>query len=290
MTTNDVPPPPALPELPSGAEPAPRWPAWYGTAAFLSALVFVALTIAIAAATFGALGGDTDGPTPGLTLVGTFIQDAAFVASALAFASLTARPRLWHFGLRRAPLWPTVGWTAVAVVGFYALAATYTALVEPGGEQTVVEDLGADRGGVLLVASVLLVVGVAPVVEEFFFRGFFYGALRSRFGVWSAAALNGLLFGAIHYSGPDTLSILPPLAFLGFAFCLLYERTGTLYAPIAFHALNNAIAFSAQVDGDGRALGIVVGTLTIGACLAAGRAQRARAPLPFGARGWAGLR
>ena len=288
--TGEVAPLPERPELPAGAEPVPRWPAWYGMAAFLSALVFVALAVAVAAVVFGAAGGDTEGPTPGLTLVGTFIQDAAFIASALAFASLRARPRPWHFGLRRAPLWPTVGWTVLAIVAFYALAAAYTALVEPSGEQTVVEDLGADRGGLLLVASVLLVVGAAPVIEEFFFRGFFYGALRTRFGVWSAAALDGILFGAIHYSGPDTLSILPPLALLGVAFCLLYERTGTLYAPIAFHALNNAIAFSAQVDGDGRALGLVVGTLTIGACLAAGRAQRSRAPLPFGARGWAGTR
>ena len=281
-------PPPVPPELPAGAEAPPRWPAWYSAAAFLSALVVTALVVAIAAAVFAALGGDTDGPTPGLTLFGTLVQDAAFIASGLAFASLKTRPRLWHFGLRRAPLWRTIGWTVVAIVAFYAVAAAYTALAEPTGEQTVVEDLGADRGGLLLLGGVVLVVGVAPVVEEFFFRGFFYGALRTRYGVWLAALLNGLLFGAIHYSGPDTLSILPPLAFLGIAFCLLYERTGTLYAPIAFHALNNTIAFSVQVEGDGRLLAIAVGTATIGGCALAGRAQRRRAPLPFGTRGWAG--
>ena len=283
-------PPPDPPELPPGADPPPGWPAWYAPVAFIATLVFVAIAVAVIATAVVALGGDADSSSPGLTLAGTLVQDAGFAASAIAFASLRARPRLWHFGLRRAPLWPTIGWTFLAIAAFYALAAAYTALVEPSGEQTVVEDLGADRGGLLLVAGAVLVVGIAPVAEEFFFRGFFYGALRTRFGVWLAAALNGLLFGVIHYSGPDTLVILPPLGFLGFAFCLLYERTGTLYAPIAFHALNNMIAFSAQVDGDGPILGVAVGTLTISGCFLAARAQRERAPRPFGSRGWAGAR
>ena len=282
--------PPDPPELPAGAERAPRWPAWYAPAAFMAALVAVALVVAAMAGVFSALGGDADASTPGLTLAGTLVQDAAFVGAALGFTCLRIRPRAWHFGLRRTPLWPTVGWVVVAIVGFYSLAAVYTALVEPGGEQTVVEDLGADRGGLLLIASAVLVVGIAPVVEEFFFRGFFYGALRTRFGVWLAAVLDGALFGLIHYSGPDTLTILPPLAFLGVAFCLLYERTGSLYAPIAFHALNNTVAFAAQVEPAGRAVAVAVGVLTIGGCLGAARAQRERAPLPFGTRGWAGTR
>ena len=34
----------------------------------------------------------------------------------------------------------------------------------------------------------LAVIVVAPVTEEFFFRGFFYRALRTRLRVWSAGA------------------------------------------------------------------------------------------------------
>ena len=188
--TGELAAPPAQPELPAGAEPAPRWPAWYAPAAFGVALVVVALLVAVMTGLLSALGGEVDDSTPGLNLAGTLVQDAAFVATALAFTRLRTRPRAWHFGLRRTRLWPTVGWTAVAIVGFYSVAAVYTALVEPGGEQTVVEDLGADRGGLLLLASAALVVGVAPVVEEFFFRGFFSGALRTRFGVWLAAVLD----------------------------------------------------------------------------------------------------
>ena len=38
---------------------------------------------------------------------------------------------------------------------------------------------------------------------------------------------------------------LVPLAFFGFALCLIYDRTGSLYPCIGVHALNNAIATGA---------------------------------------------
>ena len=45
----------------------------------------------------------------------------------------------------------------------------------------------------------LAVIVVAPVTEEFFFRGFFYRALRNRLRVWSAALIDGLVFGSLHF-------------------------------------------------------------------------------------------
>ena len=49
------------------------------------------------------------------------------------------------------------------------------------------------------------------------------------------------------------------LALLGFMFCLVYERTGSLFPVIALHALNNAIAYGVQTDGDGTAVSLVGG-------------------------------
>ena len=34
-------------------------------------------------------------------------------------------------------------------------------------------------------------------------------------------------------------------------FCLVYERTGSLFPVIGLHALNNALAFGVQADGWG---------------------------------------
>jgi len=51
-----------------------------------------------------------------------------------------------------------------------------------------------------------------------------------------------VVFGGIH-AGSAPLVDLVPLAFLGFALCVLYRRTGSLYPCIATHVINNSIAF-----------------------------------------------
>jgi membrane protease YdiL (CAAX protease family) len=83
---------------------------------------------------------------------------------------------------------------------------------------------------------------LAPVAEELFFRGYFFTALRNWKGVWPAAILTGVVFGAIH-AGSAPVGYLVPLAVFGFALCLLYWRTGSLYPCIVLHALNNSLAF-----------------------------------------------
>jgi uncharacterized protein len=112
------------------------------------------------------------------------------------------------------------------------------------------------------------------VAEEFFFRGFFYRALRSRYSVLVAVLIDGLVFGIIHYQGDgaEGLLIVPPLAGLGIMFCLVLERTGSLYPVIALHALNNALAYGATVED--ASVSLVFGPLMLFACVLAPRAQR----------------
>ena len=61
------------------------------------------------------------------------------------------------------------------------------------------QDLGADQGTFGMIAAGFMIICVAPVAEEFFFRGFFYRALRSRYSVLVAALIDGLVFGVIHW-------------------------------------------------------------------------------------------
>jgi uncharacterized protein len=256
------PPPPKRPELPERL--APRWPAWYAAAGFVVALIGTLIAVGIVAAATGASSDDED---PTFTIVATLMQSLIFIGTAVLFASFTRRPQAWHFGLRRTRLWPAVGWAALGMFSFYVFAVVYTAVVQPDAEQTVAQDLGADQGTFGLIAAGFMVVCVAPVAEEFFFRGFFYRALRSRYSMLVAAAIDGLLFGVIHFdfSSADALLILPPLAALGFMFCLVYERTGSLYPVIALHAINNSLAYGDQADG--WEVSAVLGPLMILACV-----------------------
>ena len=266
-------PPPEHPELPKAA--APRWPAWYAGVGFLVALIGTLIAVGIVAAATGATTGEDD---PTFTVIATFIQSLIFVGTAVLFASFTRKPKAWHFGLRRSRFWPTVGWAALGLFSFYLLAAIYSAVVQPDAEQTVAQDLGGDEGTIGLIAAGFMVVCVAPVAEELFFRGFFYRALRSRYSVLGAALIDGLVFGAIHwdFSGDGAL-ILPPLATLGLMFCLVYEKTGSLYPVIALHAINNSIAYGIAVDE--ASVSLVLGPLMLVACAVVPRLS-APAPAP----------
>jgi membrane protease YdiL (CAAX protease family) len=263
--------PPDPPELPEDARQAPRWPAWYAASAFLVGVVATFMVVGIAAA---ATGTTSSNESPAFTIVATLLQGAIFVGTAVLFASFTAPPRAWHFGLRRTRLWPAIGWAALGIVSFYVFAAVYSAAVHPDAKQSVTESLGADQGTVGLVAAGIMVIAVAPAAEEFFFRGFFYRALRGRFPVLVAALIDGLLFGAIHYdfSSSDMLLILPPLAVLGFVLCLVYEQTGSIFPTIALHSLNNAVAYGVQADAWG--VSLVLGPLAIAGCVLAPRVVR----------------
>ncbi|HEX8068242.1 MAG TPA: CPBP family intramembrane glutamic endopeptidase [Thermoleophilaceae bacterium] len=260
------PAPPDPPELPDGASPWPRWPAWYGPAAFgvgigvtLVAVTIVGVIAALAGANV------EDEATGAFTQIATVMQDAIFIAAAVFFAARTAPPRPWQFGLRGSRFWPAVGWAALGIVAFWIFAAVYVALVSPEGEQGTLENLGTEDSRAALIGAAVLVIVVAPVAEEFFFRGFFYRALRTRMAVLPAALLDGALFGVIHFEGADTAEILPILAVLGVTFCLVYERTGTLFTTIALHALNNFIAYGNGTDE--WAVAGIVGATAIAGCM-----------------------
>lgn len=80
---------------------------------------------------------------------------------------------------------------------------------------------------------------LAPLVEELLFRGIAYRVIRDRGYPRLALAVSAVLFGLIHVN----LMTFLPLTLFAVVLGVLYERTGTLLAPIAAHALFNAINF-----------------------------------------------
>ncbi|MBA2793147.1 MAG: CPBP family intramembrane metalloprotease [Thermoleophilaceae bacterium] len=269
--------PPPEPDRAGGPPEAPRWPSWFAPVGFVVAAFLTVLSAVLVGAVATLLGVDARDPGPVVRLVQTLLQDIALVLTAVALAASVARPRLWHFGLGRTRVGPLVAWAVAGYMLFLLVGQLYQAIFDPDGEQRIVERLGADDSMLALIAIGVLVVVLAPVVEEFFFRGFFYKALRTRFGFFVAALIDGLVFGVIHYTGAETLSILPIFVALGFVFCLVYERTGSLYPSIAIHAFNNAIAY-AQLTRLSDTVPALLGAATVFGCLVAARSVRVGAP------------
>ncbi|HWH43943.1 MAG TPA: type II CAAX endopeptidase family protein [Thermoleophilaceae bacterium] len=201
--------------------------------------------------------------TPVGALLTTLVLDGTLIATALLFAGMIRRPKAWHFGLRATRLWGAVGWSALAYLAYIAFAAIYVVTVGEPAEQTTADDVGADEGGLALLNAGLLFVVLAPIGEEFFFRGFLYRTLRSRFRVLPAALFAGAVFGSIHvFTG---LEAVPILGGLGVILCLLYEKTGSLYPCIALHVVNNTLAYGATTDA-GAAEALAFGVPMLAAC------------------------
>lgn len=197
----------------------------------------------------------------------TIAQDAFLIAIAVMLAARIARPKAWHFGLRRTRFWPALGWAVAGFLSFVVLAIAYFQLVDQDVEQTTLDDLNAEHSTLATLAVAFLVVVVAPVAEEIFFRGFVFRSLRSSLTLWPAAIAAGLLFGLVHLpTGPEAV---PMLAVLGVIFCLVYEKTGSLYPVIGLHAFNNTIAVGSELER-WAVIGPVGGVMLI-ACMLAPR-------------------
>ncbi len=88
-----------------------------------------------------------------------------------------------------------------------------------------------------LLTLILAVILIAPVVEEFCYRGIVVSAAR-RWGDMTAVFLSALLFALAHFSVPS----LPVVFVGGFVMAYLYVRTNNLWINIAVHFLNNLLA------------------------------------------------
>lgn len=178
---------------------------------------------------------------------------AASAAVVLPLSVLAHRNRFSTTGgLWGKPGARTFGW---GLLGF-ALILGASAALEVGlravvGAQAMERfdaSLQARLTGVLARPEVLAfsipIAGIlAPAAEELVFRGFFFRALREWLGkgrgprgaFWGAALLSGLGFAAVH---GDPV-VLPVIVAFGVVLAWVYERSGSIVAPMAAHMLHN---------------------------------------------------
>jgi membrane protease YdiL (CAAX protease family) len=83
----------------------------------------------------------------------------------------------------------------------------------------------------------ILVVFIAPIAEETFFRGYAYGIFHQRWGSTGALLLSSLLFAAVHMYVIHFLSVF----LFGLLLGLAYEWRKTLVTPIVAHGVMNLL-------------------------------------------------
>lgn len=149
-----------------------------------------------------------------------------------------ARLSAWHTGATA--LAATLILFPLCYSQLYAAKALWS-LLDPAANQprhAAIEALQNSEWGLGgLVQLALLAVVVAPLAEEWFFRGLLLGAIRRASGLnWPAIVASGVAFGLIHHSQPQDIV---PLATMGVFLGVLRVRYGSLSLCAMVHALFN---------------------------------------------------
>lgn len=224
---------------------------------FLPAIGVVLLGFMIgsfaAAPVFAVFGDTTDGGASGFSeLAQGIVVDVVMMGTLLWW--LRARHRGWRAALRVVPasrvgreaaIGAGLGVAVRIVAGIVAAIVIALLAALTNEDVSVPEQVVEGLQGFQLVVFALFAVVVAPITEEFLFRGVIYRSIRDRHGFAIGAVVSSFLFGAIHYvpgPWPDALALQITMVVTGLGLAWVYERRKTLLSPIVGHAAFNLIA------------------------------------------------
>lgn len=151
-------------------------------------------------------------------------------------------PLIEAFGLKPARWARLCGLSLLALAlcfpAIYAAQwASYAILGPETAPQPILTFLMENPGWRERLAVAAIAILAAPITEELVFRGCLYGVARQRFGRIAAILGTSALFALIHAHA----ATIPALFVLAVALALLYEATGSLWAPILAHSAFNAL-------------------------------------------------
>jgi membrane protease YdiL (CAAX protease family) len=174
-----------------------------------------------------------------------------FLLIYLIIPGLVSLAWVWFFVIWREPGgWrriglgpPSAGWLRAALLtslGALILSILVMQLAQPvlGRPKGFPLDLLPGDPGAGFVYSMLFfvgVVGTAPLIEEIIYRGVLHGWLRQRCPWLLSGVTAAVLHALIHF---DPAAV-PSLIAVFVLFAILYEKTGTLWAPVTAHAMYN---------------------------------------------------
>jgi membrane protease YdiL (CAAX protease family) len=244
--------PPSRPELPEGAPVPPEGqlpslgvPVWSPFLAVLAAFALVLTAQILVVIGVELAGGDIENVTESdaATIGFTVVLDIALVACTVAVVTwLGSRPTAAAFGLRMPEWRSALGWTLAAYATFWVVAIVVGIAFGEPEEQDIVVDLKAEDSVLVLTGFAVMTCVLAPLAEEFFFRGFLLRVLHERTNAVIAVLITGVAFGLVHLPSGDWIGTIV-LSLFGMALCVLFILTSSLVPCIMLHAFHNSISF-----------------------------------------------
>jgi membrane protease YdiL (CAAX protease family) len=142
--------------------------------------------------------------------------------------------------------WPkNVSPTATVLLSFLlalALLGIGLAVTKLWGGSKTQLDLIVESSTAARIATALVAVATAPLVEELVYRGVIYSALENAAGKAIAIVIVSLLFAGVHvlqYS--NNVGVIVVITMLSFTLTLARANTGSLLPPFIIHLIFNGI-------------------------------------------------
>lgn len=157
--------------------------------------------------------------------------------------------KLAHFGFQKVGFFRTIFSVAGGYIAYLGITALITAFIIftnikiPGYQiQESIFKIFGDKNLELIITGII-VVGIAPFVEEIFFRGFFLRFFVDKTGTFYGSIISALIFALFHMQWQSII----PIFILGLILNYLVIRHKSIVPAIIFHVINNGIAFTLQI-------------------------------------------
>lgn len=154
-----------------------------------------------------------------------------------------------YFGFKKTGAWKIFKLVAsgyllfVGISFIITLIILYTGLKIPGYQlQEKVLPIFGDGLVSIIIAGIIIVL-VAPPLEEIFFRGFLLRSLTNRVGIMYGSIFSAGIFAVFHMQWQSII----PIFILGLIINSLVLKSKSIWPAIYFHVFNNAIAFTFEV-------------------------------------------
>ena len=181
-----------------------------------------------------------------LYILGLFIiQEAILIAPVLYYL----KKKNIDLGFKKQSIKKIILYVLAGFFGFILIngiiqyvSLTYNIQIPGYGDQAARVTLFGDDPYSMIIAAFVLVI-LAPLVEELLFRGLIFNQLRQRYSSWATIVISAAIFAGFHLE----FQVFIPLFILGLIIGKIYDKTGTIWTPIAFHMFNNLLAYIEEV-------------------------------------------
>lgn len=157
--------------------------------------------------------------------------------------------KLRFFGFAKVRFWEVLKLVALAFLIYIGISfiisivTIYSDVKIPGYQmqENILPFFGSSN--IALISAGIVIVLVAPFLEEIFFRGFLLGTFVDKIGIFFGSVVSAVIFAAVHFQWQSII----PIFILGLIINMLVIKSKSIVPAIVFHVLNNGIVFAIQV-------------------------------------------